>query len=920
MLRNVEIIGAGPAGLYTAILMRRLMPDTHVRVSEQNPQGATFGFGVVFSDQALDFLRADDPETHDLVTPHMERWKNMTLNHPEDRVVLDGVGFSAIGRLELIEILRKRAQDLGAEMRFGYRAETLETLEQGADLVIGADGLNSVIRADSPDAFGETVGHFGNHFVWFGADRPFDTLTQTFIRTNAGPMNAHHYRYAPNLSTFIVECSEETYRAAGFDGMSEDQSRRACQACFADILDGATLITNKSAWRQFPKLWCKTWVAGRRVLLGDAAHTAHFSVGSGTRLAMEDAIALVRSLASHDDIDDGLAAFEEIRIPIARKIVDAANVSAEWYESFGKRMNLAPLDFAFDYITRSGRIDMERLRRMAPEFMARYEAEKGSHQSAIRDPVAPDVPGAQEIGFDPTKHANCSEILWSKLPQNADRLAITGPAGQRTYGELVQDAARWGNAFIAAGLKRGARIPFFLDDSPAYPAAFFGAVRAGFVPVLLNTQTNSDTLNFFLEDTEATIALCEAEFAPQFSADALKGTDIRKVILVNGAAEGELFEHSGSFLSAQPDTLDCADTGPFDMAFWMYSSGSTGRPKGIVHLNHDMAYTQQSFGRNVLRLEPGDVCFSVPKTYFAYGFGNSITFPFSVGATAVLMPGQPKPDTVLDTIETFRPTVLFGLPTLYTALCRSNGVEARNLNSLRKSMSAAEILSEDVYEAWKSLTGRGPTEGLGSTEMLHIYLSNRLDDHRIGAAGTRVPGYEIRLETPEGELAKPGEEGVMLVRGHSSAPCYWNRPDKTHETMRDDWLYTGDRFVECDGYYYFQGRADDLIKASGQWVWPLEVERCLNDHPDVHECAVLAHDLPDRRVTLRAVVRLRSGIEGGDAARGRLQTHVKTTLQPHKYPRIIEFVDNLPKTGTGKIDRQALRAMTTAEDETRQPA
>jgi acyl-coenzyme A synthetase/AMP-(fatty) acid ligase len=190
--------------------------------------------------------------------------------------------------------------------------------------------------------------------------------------------------------------------------------------------------------------------------------------------------------------------------------------------------------------------------------------------------------------------------------------------------------------------------------------------------------------------------------------------------------------------------------------------------------------------------------------------------------------------------------------------------------------------------------------------MLHIYLSNRLDDHRIGSAGARVPGYEIRLETPDGSPAGPGEEGVMFVRGHSSAPCYWNRPDKTADTMRGDWLYTGDRFIERDGHYYFQGRADDLIKVSGQWVWPLEVERCLNEHPDVQECAVMAHKLPDQRMTLRAVVRLRIGVDGGDVCSKLLCDYVKTRLQPHKYPRIIEYVAEIPKTGTGKIDRQAL--------------
>jgi benzoate-CoA ligase family protein len=388
-----------------------------------------------------------------------------------------------------------------------------------------------------------------------------------------------------------------------------------------------------------------------------------------------------------------------------------------------------------------------------------------------------------------------------------------------------------------------------------------------------------------------------------FGPEVAGGSKLETLVLVNGEGAGVA---ASAFLAGQPEVLDCADTGPDDMAFWMYSSGSTGRPKGIVHLHHDMAYTQASFGTHTLRLRADDVCFSVPKIYFAYGFGNAITFPFSVGATTVLLPGQPRPEAVLDVIETFKPTVFFGLPTLYTALARAEGVAGRDLSSIRQSMSAAEILSADIYAAWKALVGHGPTEGLGSTEVLHVYLSNHLDDHRLGAAGARVPGYEIKLVTPEGREAAPGQEGVMWVRGHSTAPVYWNRPDKTRETMRDDWIYTGDRFVERDGYYYFQGRADDLIKVSGQWVWPLEVERCLNDHAQVHECAVLAHELADRRMTLRAVVSLKPGVTPDAAVTRALQDHVKAALAPYKYPRIVEFVSELPKTGTGKIDRQAL--------------
>jgi len=904
-ISSVEILGGGPSGLYTAILLRRLMPQVRLRVTEQNPKGATFGFGVVFSDQALEFLKADDPETHDLVTPHMERWRNMTLNLPQGQVTLDGIGFTAIGRLELIEILRRRAEALGVEIRFGHPIASLDELD--ADLVVGADGLNSLVRRSLEAQFEPAMEHFENHFAWFGTERPFDTLTQTFVRAEKGAFNAHHYRFAPNRSTFIVECDHPTFQRYGFDTLSEEESAAVCQEIFAGVLEGAPLITNKSHWRQFPRLWCKKWVAGKYVLLGDAVHTAHFSIGSGTRLAMEDAIALVRALAAHKDRDEALAAYQAQRAPIAKRIVDAANSSAAWYETFATKMDLPPLDFGFDYLTRSGRMDVARLREIAPGFMARYEAAHAGDGAALNDPVDDACPGAVAIGFDRKAHANCSAILWDNLARNPDKPAVIGPAGSMTYAALIAEAARWGNAFVAAGLKRGDRIPFFLDDTPVYPAAFFGAVRAGFVPVLLNIQTKPDVLNFFLNDSAARIALCEASLVESFGPETLKGTALEKIVIVNGTADAAKCVAAEDFLAGQPRELACADTGPNDMAFWMYSSGSTGRPKGIVHLHHDMAYTEASFGRHTLKLRPDDICFSVPKIYFAYGFGNAFTFPFSVGATTVLMPGQPRPEAVLDTIERYRPTVFFGLPTLYTALTRVEGVKKRDLSSLRQSMSAAEVLSEDVYNAWKNLAGHGPTEGLGSTELLHVYLSNSHDDHRIGAAGAAVPGYEIRLETPDGKPAAPGEEGVMLVRGHSSAPCYWNRPDKTKETMRGDWLYTGDRFVEKDGYYYFQGRADDLIKVSGQWVWPLEVERCLNEHADVHECAVLAHELPDRRMTLRAVVHLRDGRTGDEAQSEILRAYVRTRLMPFKYPRIIDYVAELPKTGTGKIDRQALR-------------
>jgi benzoate-CoA ligase family protein len=902
-LRTIDILGGGPAGLYTAILLRLRMPRVRVRVTEQNPVGATFGFGVVFSDQALSFLSSDDKETHDLITPHMERWRDMTLNHPQGRVTIDGVGFASIGRLELIEILRKRAESLGVEMRFSHVLTSLNDLQ--GDVVIGSDGLNSLVRRSFENEFKPQLSYFGNHFAWYGAERSFDTLTQSFKDTDNGAFNAHHYRFAPNRSTFIVECEDATFKNSGFGALSETQSAKACEAIFADVLEGASLITNRSLWRQFPKLWCENWTTGKYALLGDAVHTAHFSIGSGTRLALEDAIALVQALSTKESVASAFEDYESTRKPIAKKIVDAANTSANWYETFGARMNKSPIDFGFDYITRSGRINMERLRKMAPDFMAQYDA---SQAPRIVDPVSDTSVGSIEIGFNRAECGNCSTLLWDNLDRNPNTVAVMGPTGTLTYKALIEEASQWGHAFQNSDLKAGDRIPFLLDDTPTFVAAFFGAVRMGYVPVLLNTQTNAELLNYFLTDSSAKLALCEASLLNVFNAEVLTGTAVTKVIVANGEANSDNQIAAPQFLKGMPTTLACADTSPDDMAFWMYSSGSTGKPKGVVHVHHDMFYTELSYAKHILKLTSDDVVFSIPKMYFAYGFGNSITFPFAVGATSVLLAGQPNPKAVLDTIESYKPTVVFGLPTLYTALARAEGVEKRDLSSLRRSISAAEILSEDVYNKWKALTGHGPTEGLGSTELLHIYLSNTFEDHRLGSAGARVPGYEIKLETPDGQTPKPGEEGVMYVRGHSSAPLYWNRPDKTKDTMRGDWIYTGDRFIEKDGFYYFQGRADDLVKISGQWVWPLEVERCLNEHPDVHECAVVAHELDDRRMTLSAFVRLRDGVEQAPVRTKQLQDFVKSKLLPYKYPRNVSYLADLPKTGTGKIDRQALLA------------
>ncbi|MCP3460186.1 FAD-dependent monooxygenase [Bradyrhizobium sp. CCGUVB23] len=373
-LGRIAVMGGGPAGLYFAYLWKRRHPDTRVDVFEQNPEGATWGFGVVFSDKALDFLRADDPETAEAVSARMETWRDITLVHRGERVALDGVGFSAVGRLDFITQLTERARSAGANLHFGTVVRSVDELA-GYDLIVAADGVNSLVRRSYEGDFKTSLSYDDNKFAWYGTTKRFETLTQTFVETEFGSFNAHHYRYSPTMSTFIVECDRATWLRAGFAEKTEEESRTLCEKVFADTLEGHPLVNNKSIWRNFPWLWNDRWSHRNMVLVGDALHTAHFSIGSGTRLALEDVIALVNALDSEpNDLRRTLEVYEALRRPVVEKLVKAARTSAAWYERFAEHMKLKPLDFGYSYITRSGRIDDNQLRAMSPRFMARYDA------------------------------------------------------------------------------------------------------------------------------------------------------------------------------------------------------------------------------------------------------------------------------------------------------------------------------------------------------------------------------------------------------------------------------------------------------------------------------------------------------------------------------------------------------------------
>lgn len=385
---RIAVLGAGPGGLLFALLVKRRFPGWRVEVFEQNPAHATFGFGVVFSQGALEFLARDAPDLHRQLAARMEHWPMQRIVHRDERVEIDGNGFSAIARLELLRLLQALCASAGVELLYGHAVDALEELG-AADLIVGADGLNSLVRRSREPGFVPQVRLLTNRFAWYGTPQRFECLTLTFRESAHGAFVAHHYRYAPDMSTFIVECDAPTWRRAGLDRMSDAASRAYCERVFAPDLGGQRLVSNRSIWRQFPLLENGRWSAGNAVLIGDALRSVHFSIGSGTRLALEDALALDRAFAeAGEDPPAALAAYERERRPVVEKLLAAAAASSFWYEDFAQKMAQSPWRLAYDYMTRSGRMSDERLRASAPRFMALVDAARGA-----RFPGVPSPPG-----------------------------------------------------------------------------------------------------------------------------------------------------------------------------------------------------------------------------------------------------------------------------------------------------------------------------------------------------------------------------------------------------------------------------------------------------------------------------------------------------------------------------------------------
>ncbi len=487
----------------------------------------------------------------------------------------------------------------------------------------------------------------------------------------------------------------------------------------------------------------------------------------------------------------------------------------------------------------------------------------------------------------------------------------TAGGAEVSYAELLRQVNRAGNALLSLGAKRGERLLMMVKDCPEFFYLFWGAIKAGIVPVPLNTLLRSADYQYMIEDSQCTAVVWSPEFAAEVK-PALAALRRPPAVQLPVQGEGQTVQAA---LAAASDQLSAVPAGATSACFWLYSSGSTGRPKGAVHRHRDMVATSQLYGSDVLGVRESDVCFSAAKLFFAYGLGNGMTFPLWAGATAVLLDARPAPQNTFETIERHRPTLYFGVPTLYAAQLQALETARPDLSSVRLCVSAGEALPADIFRRWKERTGLTILDGIGSTEALHIFISNRDGDVKPGASGKVVPGYEARVVLEGGAPAPAGESGRLHVRGPSTAAFYWNNPEKTAATMLgDDWLDTGDTYTcDADGTYQYCGRSDDMLKVGGIWCSPIEIEARLVAHPKVLEVAVIGAPDAAGLVKPEAYVVLREGVPASHALSDELMLHCKSHLAPYKFPRQIHFVPELPKTATGKIQRFRLRQISEAQ-------
>jgi benzoate-CoA ligase len=510
----------------------------------------------------------------------------------------------------------------------------------------------------------------------------------------------------------------------------------------------------------------------------------------------------------------------------------------------------------------------------------------------------------------PPARFNIAEHLLARNVARGEKTAYVDDRARLSFAELATRVRQFATVLQQNDLRREERVLLLAHDTVDWPVAFLGCIYAGVVPVAVNTLLTTDDYAYMLEHSRARAAIVSNGLLPMLEHALQRGTSGIETVWVIGA-DGPLPEGRRDFaadVARAPPLAAAVSTHADDVAFWLYSSGSTGAPKGTVHTHANAYWTDALYGRNVLRLSEQDVVFSAAKLFFAYGLGNALTFPLSAGATTILMPERPTPQAVFRRLMEQRPSVFYGVPTLYAAMLAAPDLPARSDVALRMCVSAGEALPRDIGERFTAHFGCEILDGIGSTEMLHIFLSNRAGDVRYGTTGVPVPGYDVELRGDDGRPVPDGEVGDLYIRGPSAALMYWTDHDKSRATFQGEWTRSGDKYVRRDdGRYVYSGRADDMLKVSGIYVSPFEVEAALVQHPAVLEAAVIGRQDADGLTKTKAFVVLKAGHASDATLEEALKAFVKDKLAPYKYPRYIEFIAELPKTATGKIQRFRLR-------------